>query len=155
MIEEGKYYTGCIGLKSVPVTCAEGYCCAVLQSDIFPAKHHVVFIEMMGENLPNSMAHVPVPQPMSRTLCGGLGNGARCHFPSNVSNHMWCWSSNLSLSNYPPYISISSLLLMRFKFNTSGWNRGNRTNLIIWNKIFCKCVSVIHETSNQANLLPS
>jgi hypothetical protein len=38
------YYSGWMGLRSVPVTSAEEYSCA------------------------NSIAQVPVPQPMSRTL---------------------------------------------------------------------------------------
>jgi hypothetical protein len=35
-------------------------------------------------NLPNSMAQMPVPVPMSRTFCGFSDMGARCNLLSIV-----------------------------------------------------------------------
>jgi hypothetical protein len=35
-------------------------------------------------HLPNSMAQMPVPVPMSRTFCGFLDIGARCNLLSIV-----------------------------------------------------------------------
>lgn len=74
-----------MGLRSVPITWAEGYCSArneaiELGSLVFDK---VLDEESIRMSLPNSVAHKPVPVPISKTLWSSEGRGAKCNCPSN------------------------------------------------------------------------
>jgi hypothetical protein len=57
----GAYQVGCIGLRSVAVT--------VLLASIYVS--NILYIPVApGNTSPASMAHIPVPVPMSRICCG-------------------------------------------------------------------------------------
>jgi hypothetical protein len=70
-----------MGLRSVPRTVADGYCCAVTnerkESLIHKAKS------------PNSIAQIPVPVAISRTFWGSV-RGARCSLSSIVMTNKLC-----------------------------------------------------------------
>lgn len=43
------------------------------------------WLQVLAEDIPNSMAQIPVPVPISRTLLTVEGTGANCRLPLSIS----------------------------------------------------------------------
>ena len=79
-----------MGLRSVPVTKADGCSCAGGCENGERGE---------GENEPNSMAQIPVPVARSRTRWGFV-TGARFNLPSSIILKEWCWRSKSKISEF-------------------------------------------------------